>query len=328
MSDMPGNGAPAAPANFAAELAAAKAELAAPVPAAAEGGGTPDPKAPASTPPSSSSAADPAAAKEADTGSAPPAESATPTDASSPSSDAAAKPPDSLAKRLALLAAGDRKLREDTKAFEARESARRPDLERLEKIRKAPSKLDAIRELFDGDDEAVSELFIELDTHIRQKDAPLTAEQKLEQLVEKKLADRDTKRKAEADGHLQQQRDGYVKSAMDLLEQRADDFPLTSLGVQASDITAIFEGVHEASGKALAPEQVLRAIEEAREDALKKRRKPEQRPVATPSGAAETGANNQTSPPIRRNDAPVTPPRPKSFDEELEDAKRELKGGH
>jgi|SRR5579862_3704107 len=297
---------------LAQELAAAKAELLQP-----EGG------AAAAEPPKS-----PAAAPAGDTSRSAPT-SAAPTDAPAASSGSASSPADpakpaaadSLTKRLALLAAEGRKLELARQELEQR----KPDLERLAKIRGAKSKVDAIKELFGGDEEAVAQLFIELDEYHRadpKQRQTVSDEERLDALLEKKLAARDQQRQQQAAATLQNHRQNYVTVTMRLLEARGDDFPLCSIGLNPDDITAISEGAFEATGKVPSPEEVLRAIESTKQTLLDKRllKKPETKPAG--ATAPEPGADKRIGP-VRNDDVPVTPPRRTTYEEELELAKRE-----
>jgi hypothetical protein len=314
--------APAAPAPAAApaklslaqELAAAKAELANPEAA----------PAPKGTPSA-------AAAPGADPGPATPA----------PEAPAAPDPAkETTAQRLARVAREadvNRRTRQqldaDKKAIDDAKAELRADRELLAKIRNSPSKVDKIKVLLGGDDEAVAELFMELEEyHAKGGSKPkLSDEERIRKAVADAIADERKKteegarqteaKKREAEQAVTVGRANYRQAALELLEAHPDRFPALAQGLTAKevrDITTIAEGAYEETGKFPSPEEVLRAIEAEKGS---QRREPE-KPRAEQS--AENGATTRSTT-IRRDDVPVTPSRPLSLAEELEAAKEELR---
>ncbi len=245
----------------------------------------------------------------------------------------APKPPadDKLARRLALLAKEERRRKADTDKRAQEEARMKPDLDRLAAVRAAKTKLEAIKAMFGGDDEAVAEVFLELNDYMAGGNGkPVDPEKKLEDLVEErleaKLQARDQAKEKRTQDALEAGRQQYVQELHRTLDIMADEFPLCSIAPPLSgDITAITEAMIEATGTVPDPEEVLKLIEEQRTEKLAKRRKPEKSTATAKSGDAAAGNKQSNNNPLRRNDAPVTP-RPKlSLEEHFLQEMRALK---
>lgn len=319
------------PTTFAEELAAAKAEAFAapptdskaaevhadpkvdgPVPGAEE---KPESPKPSDTEASSSSADTAAPATETPEKS---AEQSPPVDAKT-------------RERLSLLAREQRRFDKERKAWEEKAAAVRPDLERLEKIRGAKTPLERVRLALDDNDEALAELFLELNEHHASGGAPAKPKEKpVEELVREAVEAIDRKRNDEAAtarrAAQERHEAAYVANTLKLLEAKAGDYPLAYVGgVEGTAILSTVREVFEATGEVPSPEMVLEGIEKLRRERQTKisGRKPETKPAQAAAAAGTDGADKQTPSSTWRADAPVNPSRKMSWLEELEEAKRE-----
>jgi hypothetical protein len=225
-----------------------------------------------------------------------------------------------LARRLAALAREDRRVKAQAKEVQQQTERLRPDLERLQRVRAAKTRTEAVKEMLGGDDEAMAELFLELNQHYQggtaeQKDPEKVLDAKVNAKVKATLAEEKAAAARAAAEALEAGRTQYAKELREVLDGRADDFPLCSIAPpQTPDIAAIAETLIEETGKVPDPEEVLKLIEQEREGRLAKRqKKPETR--TAPGKPGETSGEGNAKP-IRRDDAPVTPPRRLSIEEE------------
>lgn len=293
-----------APATFEA-LVAAEAAAAEAAPAEGKADESPPAGTPASTMPETSSPATDDAATAA-----PPttAEGAASADtAGAPSADA--PKPDSITRRLALVAKEDTRVREGREALDRDKAALAGDLATLQAIRSARTHIDRVKALYGDDDEAVAGLFLELREHHAGQAPPATEEERIRREVDARLKERDTaattdQQRRDAEG-LAASRAGFAKATHALLEQSPEKYPLTyTAPPSAADLAAVKEAAWAERGERLSSEQVLVLFEGVRaERAAKTRGK------ATPATAAR--------PAVKGNDVPLVPAKPMSFDEML-----------
>lgn len=223
--------------------------------------------------------------------------------------------------RLALLAREQKRFEREKAEFGKAIEASKGDLTKLQKMREARTSVDKVRIMLDGDDEAVARLFLELnDWHANAPEPGKPREKSVDEIVEEKLRARDEAAAKDRQARTTTREASYVDVTLKVLESKADDYPLASLGVTGADILAIVKGAFEASGEVPEPETILKEIESYRAEKLAKRRKPEK-----PADAAASGSRATTSTPTQaaRSNAPVNSSRPMTWDEELENAKRE-----
>lgn len=243
-----------------------------------------------------------------------------------------AKVEPSLARRLAMVAKAERDAKAKTEREAAEAKARagedektRLALDRLSKAKSAKSRMEAAKLALDLDDEAMAELFLELNDHHARGGQPKDPKEELETLVEKKLTEKLRLAEEEKDrrvaAHLDTQRELYTKETLTVLEEKGADFPLVAIAPPSQgDITAISEAILLEEGAIPEPERVLKLIQDEREERrmkLDKSRKAEKVEGTAPAKAGEAGGKKATS--ARRDDVPVSPPRKLTLIEELED---------
>jgi hypothetical protein len=252
--------------------------------------------------------------------------------------EAKKEPPGSLAKRLAMVAREDRRISEDRKRLDAEKAENeraRQDAQRLERVRKAPDKVQAIREIFGGDDEAVAELFLQLNKWHAEGETERTPEQqrqlseaKLQELIASKvaeqLAERDKKKQQEDAAKVEEYVQRYGTEVLTFLDVNKRKFPRCYVAPpEPGTIIAVGEELHRSLKRVPTAEEVLKEIEAFRAARAKEVEDPPETRTAAPNGA-ETGGNGRPNTPIRRDDAPVTPPRvPQTFEEAIEQALKE-----
>lgn len=294
---------PVAPATFEA-LIAAEAAAAEAAPAEGKADESPPAGTPASTMPETSSPATDNAATAA-----PPttAEGGASADTAGAPSDA--PKPDSITRRLALVAKEDARVRQGREALDRDKAALAGDLATLQAIRGARTHIDRVKALYGDDDEAVAGLFLELREHHADQAPPATEEERIRREVDARLKERDTaattdQQRRDAEG-LAASRAGFAKATHALLEQSPEKYPLTyTAPPSAADLAAVKEAAWSERGERLSSEQVLTLFEGVRaERAAKTRGK------AAPVSAAR--------PAVKGNDVPLVPAKPMSFDEML-----------
>lgn len=251
----------------------------------------------------------------------------------------------SLARRLALLAAGEKRARDASEAQKkadaeraARDAEINPVLERITKAKSAKSKMEAAAIALGLDDEGIAELYIELDRfHAENPDKKPKADPSvdIEKLIKAKLeeafATKDAERKASEEKKLNDFREAHVSNVLAALDAKGDEFPLVSIAPPPQvDITAISEAWLTANGEIPEPEAVLKLIQDERQLKLDERRKAAEK-KASAKPAPEAKATGETSggkaKPIRDNDVTVTAPRKLSIAEEFSEAYRAQSGG-
>lgn len=242
----------------------------------------------------------------------------------------------SLAKRLATIAAAERRGRDADAARAAKEEALKPLLERHEKIRGAKTRAEAARLALDLDDEAEADLYLELEQKFqaaggaKPKDPQAELEAKIKAEIDARLKARDEETKANEQKALEHAHTVYVTEAMRILEERADEYPLVAIAPpSAIDITDISDAWLTANGEVPEQEIVLKMIQDARQEKLDERRRAAEskKTSAKPATAKAEETSGSKAKPLRGNDAPITPPRKLSIAEEFTEAYRATSGG-
>jgi hypothetical protein len=252
------------------------------------------------------------------------------------------KPTGDLARRLAMVADGHRKLELRTKDLDTREGKLKPLEQLADKLRAAgANRVAVVRELLGGDDQ-FREFYVEATDEINDGPSDGGAAKPARKSGEKALSMEDVGRlvregvKAALEEHgkteLEQSKAGYVAFALQTLEASPDAYPLTFAAPPTERaITDISEALRLSSRNNEVPsvETVLKRIEDHRrarhEKATKKAdpTKPPEKPAAAAARPSKTSGENP-KPTIRGNDVPVVKPAPKSFDDEVADLARKL----
>jgi hypothetical protein len=263
---------------------------------------------------------------------------------------AAAKPADKLTQRLALVADGARKNETRAKDLDGRElgittreqtlvereGKLKADVELLDAIRTAPSKVARIEAIVGGEDQ-LRDLYLELTDHFNGAPPRSTATPKpaagagdIEKLVraevDKRMADADASRSAEAQKVTAEAKAGYVRRAHSTLEASAGEFPFCFAAPPSSlAITAISDEILKQTGEVPPVETVLKMIEDERQ-ARHQKAASKTPAAAKPATSATPAEQTRGAAPSRRTSVPVTTPRVLTFEEELAKATAKLTG--
>lgn len=237
----------------------------------------------------------------------------------------------SLAKRLATLAAAEKRGKAEAEArakadaaAKARDDEMRPLLDRLTKAKTAATKMEAAKLALDLDDEGMAELFLDLQRHHEEAGTPKPKDptEGLAELVKARVADelkaRDEAKKAEDAANLESMRAAHTTRTLDFLKANRRAYPLVSIAPPSQvDITAISEAWLSANGEIPDPETVLKFIQDERQanyDAERKAAEEEASKSTAAATAAEAGGSKAKP---RNNDVPITPPRKLSVEDEF-----------
>lgn len=241
-------------------------------------------------------------------------------------SEEPAKPAEpTLARRLAMLAAAERRGKAEAATRAAEEAARKPDLDRLAASKAAKTKMEQAKIALGLDDEGMADLFLELHQHHAGEKQTRDPAVVIEELVSKKLSEvmeaRESANAAAQAAALETHRVEYTAETLAVLEEKGDEFPLVAIAAPSQgDITAISEAWLAAKGEIPGPEIVLKLIQDERQSKLDARRKPEtktpSKQPAVAASATET-SGSKAKPTVARNDVPVTAPRKLTIEEEL-----------
>jgi hypothetical protein len=231
--------------------------------------------------------------------------------------------PARLTQQLAAMAREKRAIETRAKELDAVQARIKEDQARIAQIRNAPNRPAMLVELLGGADQ-VRELFVELSDWVSGEESapskptlakpagPLDlAKLVAEEVAKARQADRD----AEA-AEVAKAKAAYSARALEVLEQRGMDFPLTfAAPPETAAIAAMSEEILEATGSVPTIEQLLGVFEHQRTERRKKL-KPRQTTGTTPAPAKQPTTTSGAQP-IRRNSAPVVPARQTTFDEEV-----------
>lgn len=240
-------------------------------------------------------------------------------------------PPDSMARRLSIIARTEREAKRAKEEAERIKSELAPMAEKLKAAKGAKSKFEAVKLALDLDDEGMAELFLELhDNHSGIRDKALkeeTPEERFARLaaetVDKKLKERDEATKAAEAKALDDHRAAYATETFSALEAASDRFPLVAVAPpSAVDITTIAEAWLTANGVMPEPEEVLKLIQTERQERFDKAsKKPEGKTNQTPGNSASAkageGSGRQS---VRDNDVAVGGRKPMTIAEEMAEA--------
>lgn len=247
------------------------------------------------------------------------------------------KPQGDMAKRLALVADGNRKNELRAKELDTRETKLQERFKPLEdlagRIRAVGTDRVAVtRELVGGEDELQS-LYLELSEHFHGGDGddkkpakptakPLTLEDVNRLVKEGVKAEVEQLGKAE----LAREQGDYVQSIRETLDANPGSYP-HCFSAPPSDraIAAISDAIERAKGRKPSAETVLKAIEDHRSErhakATGKKTDQTEPSPKKPAAAAEPSktSGEKPKPAIRGNDVPVVKPTPKTFSEEVDE---------
>jgi hypothetical protein len=245
------------------------------------------------------------------------------------------KPDGGMARKLALVAREERRLKADKAALEADKAKLKPELElggALREARAMPSKLEGAKKALALDDEGVAELYLELHEHLGgaggEKAAAATKpEVRIEKLVDRKVAERlaAAKEEAKAQQTALEERGKQIFAAdvHTVLKAAPSSYRFCAVAPPSvPDIAAITEELARGAGRMPSPEEVLKTIEDHRRELYEgtgESSKPEPKKTATKTAPGKGEPGGKQTPPIRRDDAPVnTSTKRLSFDELLD----------
>lgn len=233
----------------------------------------------------------------------------------------------SMARRLAMIAAAEKRSRDEAAAKTKVTDENAPLLEKIRSAKTAKTKMEGAKIALDLDDEGLADLFLELNAHHAGERQAVSPEAKIEALVQKKLdeklAERDRVKTENEQRVLTEQREAYTGEALQLLEDRGDEWPLVAIAYPTLvDITSISEAWLLANGEIPEPEAVLKLIQDERQQGLDKRRAAAEARKPKITAPVKTGeaSGTKTKPPVATNDAPVSPPKKLTIAEELANA--------